>query len=147
MGYTTSLAIVPDAIERSDQIVRDQQRTIGQLRHIDRTAEVIAIVVPAFGERLRFSGDMAVILEERHHQPGADRRGSIPRAMLRGKNSALIFLRKHVAGVEDQTEVRGMCGLLHFGENRTSGRRIVLVLLGAGLAATIPGETEILTAA
>src|ERR1700686_1257840 len=53
------LAVVPDAIERSDEIVRDQQRTIRQLRHIDGATQVIAIVVPPLGKRLGLSCDVA----------------------------------------------------------------------------------------
>jgi hypothetical protein len=41
-----SLAVIPDAIERADEIVGDDKRTIVQLRHIDRTTQVIAVVVP-----------------------------------------------------------------------------------------------------
>src|ERR1700681_2730971 len=73
-----SLAVVPDAIERPDEIVRDQQRTVGQLRHIDRPTQVIAIVVPPLGKRLGLSCGVAVVLEERHHHTRADRHGSIP---------------------------------------------------------------------
>src|ERR1700709_812579 len=29
------LAVVPDTIQRSDQVVRDQKRTVGELRHVD----------------------------------------------------------------------------------------------------------------
>ena len=54
------LAVVPDAIERSDEIIRDQQRTIRQLRHVDGATQVIAIVVPPLGKRLGLSCGVAV---------------------------------------------------------------------------------------
>src|ERR1700755_509033 len=77
------LAVVPDTIERADKIVRDEQRTIRQLRHIDGAAEVIAIVVPPLGKRLGFSCSVAIVLEECDHQPSASGHGPIPGAVLR----------------------------------------------------------------
>src|SRR5712671_6673361 len=99
------LAVVPDAIERSDEIVRDEQRTIWQLRHIDGATQIIAIVVPPLGKWLGFSRGVTIVLEECHHYPSANGYGSIPGAVLRREDRALIFFRKHVARVEHQTEV------------------------------------------
>ena len=135
LRYVT-FAVVPDAIERSDEIVRDEQRTVVQLRHVDRTTQVIAVVVPPFGKRLGFPGDVTIVVfEERHHHAGADRHGSIPRTVLRREDRALILFRKHAARVEHQTEVCRMSGLLDLREDHVGRRRIVLVLVGARLAA------------
>src|ERR1700738_5029480 len=139
------LAVVPDAIERSDEIVRDQQRTIGQLRHIDGATQIIAIVVPSFGKRLGFSCGVTIVLEVRHHYPSADWHGPIPRTVLRREDRALILLRKHAAGVEHQTEVCRMSGLLNLRENHIGGGGVVLVFNGACTTAAIPGKAEILT--
>src|SRR5678816_789591 len=59
-----SLTVVPDAIKRADQIVRDKQRAVMHHRHVNRTPEVIAVVVPSFGKRLGLSRDVTVFLEE-----------------------------------------------------------------------------------
>src|SRR3954452_17958641 len=67
--------------------------------------------------------------------------------MLRGKNGALIFLRKHGAGVEDQAEVGCVRGLLHFGENNVRRRGIGLVFVAAGPSAAIPRKAKILARA
>ena len=69
----------------------------------------------------------------------------IPRAVLRREDRALIFLRKHRAGVENQAEVGRVSGLLHFRENHIRRRRIGLVFVGARATAAIPWEAEILT--
>src|SRR3954466_8823537 len=94
------LSIVPDAIKRSDEIVRDDKRTHVQLRYIDRTAQVVAIVVPTFGIGLGFASDVTILLEVSHHHPSPDRYNVIPRTMLRRKDRALILFRKHVTCVD-----------------------------------------------
>src|SRR5258708_14043019 len=138
------LAVVPDAIERSDQIVQNQQRSIGQLSDVDRTTEIIAIVVPALGERIGIPGNVTIVIEERDHHAGTDRYGAIPRAMLGREYRALIFLWKHGAGVEDETEVRCMSGLFDLRKHHIGRRGLVLVLNGPCPAAAIPREAEIL---
>src|SRR6202158_538195 len=65
--------------------------------------------------------------------------------MLGREDCALIFFRKHAAGVEHQTEVRRMSGLLNLRESYIGGRGIVLVFNGARTTAAIPGKAEILT--
>src|ERR1700730_8454147 len=65
--------------------------------------------------------------------------------MLGREDRALIFFRKHAAGVERQTEVCRVSGLLNLRENHIGGRSIVLVFNGARTTAAIPGKAEILT--
>src|SRR4051795_8696474 len=132
------LSIVPDAIKRSDEIVRHDERTVVQLRYIDWTTQVIAIVVPPFGKGLGFPSDVTIILEVSHHHPSPDRHSSIPRTMLRRKDRALILFRKHVTCVEHEAEVCGMSGLLYFREHHIRRWRIGLVLVSAHFAAAIP---------
>src|SRR5258708_11992643 len=89
------LAVVPDAIERSDQIVRNQQRSIGQLSDVDRTTEINAIVVRALGERLRLPGNVTIGLEHRDHHAGTERYGPILRAILVPDSQPLLSPRNH----------------------------------------------------
>src|SRR5688572_20456489 len=70
--------IIPDAIQRPGEIVRHQDRSVGQLRDIDRPAEILAVLgEPAFGEGFRLVR-RAVLLEAREHHACADRRRAIP---------------------------------------------------------------------
>src|SRR5580698_8111232 len=104
----------------------------------------MAVVVPAFRERDRGTGDMAVILEEGDHDSSADWHGAVPRAVLRREDRVLVLRRELVAGVEGEAEVGRMSDLLDFGEDHVGRRRIVLELVGAGVSAAVPRESELL---
>jgi hypothetical protein len=45
------LAVVPDTVDGADEIVGHQERSIPILLDVDRAAEIVAVVVPAFRER------------------------------------------------------------------------------------------------
>src|SRR5580693_3912355 len=94
------LAVVPDAVDGADEIVGYEERSIPILLDVDRAAEIVAVVVPAFGERDRRPGHMAVIFQEGDHDPRADRHGAVPRAVLGREDRILVFRREHVARVE-----------------------------------------------
>src|ERR1700722_11882143 len=87
---------------------------------------------------------MTVILEESDHDPGADRHGAVPRTVLRREDRILVFLRELVAGIEREAEVGRMRDLLDFGEDHVGWRRVGLELIGAGVSAAVPRETELL---
>src|SRR4051794_27643677 len=93
----TSSALVPDAVERTGEIVRHQDRSIRQLRDVDRPAEIFAVLgEPALGEHFRLVRG-AVLFDRREHHARANRRGAVPRAVLGGEDAAAIFLREHAA--------------------------------------------------
>ena len=113
------------------------------LRDVDRAAQVVTVVVPPLGERLRFAGDMTIVLQERHHQPRTDRYRAIPRAVLRREDRTPILLREHRAGVEHQSEIGRVRRLLDFGKHHTRRRRVGLVFIRPNPAAAVPRETEV----
>src|SRR5262245_21885915 len=48
-----SSALVPDAVDGAGEVVRDQDRSVGELRHVHRPAEIFAVLgEPAVGEHL-----------------------------------------------------------------------------------------------
>ena len=52
-GVAHSPPVIRDAIERAGEIVGHEDRAVGQLRDVDRAAEIFAVLgEPAFGERL-----------------------------------------------------------------------------------------------
>src|SRR3954447_25468973 len=64
--------------------------------------------------------------------------------MLSRKDGALILLREHVPGIEDEPEIRGMSCLLHLGENDVRWRGIILIFDGPCTSAPVPRKSEIL---
>src|SRR5690606_29450538 len=80
----------------------------------------------------------------REHDACADRRRTVPGAVLRGEDSATILIREHRSRIERQAEIGRV--RLHFDlrEGDFLRRLLVLVLRGADLAAAIPGESEML---
>src|ERR1700722_5143792 len=138
------LAVVPDAVDGADEVVGNEQRTVPILLDVNRAAEIVAVVIPAFSKRDRRSGDMAVILEEGHHETRANRHGTVPRAVLGREDRPLVLRRELVAGVEGEAEVGRVCDLLDFGEHGVSRRRLVLELVGPGMTAAVPREPELL---
>src|SRR6202021_2838867 len=75
-------AVVIDAVDRADKIVGHEQRSVPILLHVDRAAEIVAVVIPTFSKRDRRPGDMAVVLEESDHEARADRHRAVPRPVL-----------------------------------------------------------------
>src|ERR1700722_8594691 len=138
------LAVVIDAVDGADKIVGHEQRSIPILLHVDRTAEIVAVVIPAFSKRNRGPGDRAVILEESDHEARADRHGSVPRAVLGREDRPLVLRRELVAGVEGEAEVGRMSDLLDFGEDQVGRRRVGLEFVGAGVSAAVPWESKLL---
>src|ERR1700748_1276357 len=79
-------AVVPDAIQGTREIIGDQKRAIAELRHIDRPAQIFAVIgEPAFGKRLGLVGS-AIVLEGSYHHPRAHRNSTVPRAVLSGED-------------------------------------------------------------
>src|SRR4030088_2050714 len=104
----------------------------------------MTVLVPAFGERRRRPFDMAVLLEEGHHEARANRHGAVPRAVLGREDRPLVLRRELVAGVEGEAEVGRMRDLLDFGVYHVGRGRLGLELVGAGLSAAVPREPELL---
>src|SRR6476620_12576438 len=65
--------------------------------------------------------------------------------MLSRENRTLIFLRTHAAGIEDEPQIRCVCGLLHLGENDVCWRSIILVFDRARAPPSVPREPEVLS--
>src|SRR5580693_9881175 len=63
--------------------------------------------------------------------------------MLGREDRILVFLRELVARIERETEVGRMRDLLDLWEDHACGRRLVLVLVGAGMAAPVPWEAKV----
>src|SRR5690348_410853 len=137
-------AVIPDAIEGAGQIVRNQKRAVPELRDIDGTPEIFAVLVePTFSEGLGFAR-RAVLLEDSRHQARANRYGAIPGAVLSGKDRVLVFLREHPPGVKGHAEIRRVRDHLDLWEDHVGGRRLVLVFVGTGAASAVIRETEVL---
>src|SRR4051794_14840720 len=64
--------------------------------------------------------------------------------MLSREDGALILLREHVAGIEDEAEIGGMSCLLYLREDDVCRWSIILVFNRPCTSAPVPGETEIL---
>src|SRR3984957_299901 len=138
------LAVVPEAVDGADEVVGNEQRTVPILLDVNRAAEIVAVVIPAFSKRDRGPGDVAIILEEGHHEARANRHGAVPRAVLGREDRSLVLRRELIAGVEGEAEVGRMSDLLDFREDHVGRRRLGLELVGAGMSAAVPRESELL---
>ncbi len=76
-------SLVRNSIDRPDEIIRDQDRSVDILLDVHRSAQIPAGLLdqPSLGERHSLIC-AAVLVKRGEHDAGADRRRAVPRAVL-----------------------------------------------------------------
>src|SRR6476620_11653602 len=93
------LLAVGDAIDRAVPVVGYEQRTILQLQHIDRAADILVVFHEAGEERLQRL-HRAILVELCDHEVAANFFRPVPRAVPGDDGHVLVAFREHAAGVE-----------------------------------------------
>jgi hypothetical protein len=79
------ISFIGDPVQGAGEIVGDDERAVGELRHVHRTPVVGALFVePAFGENFRLVA-CAIGFQRGKRDPRADRYGSVPGTVLAKK--------------------------------------------------------------
>ena len=94
-----------EPIDRSEPVVRDQQRAVGSHHHVDRPPPGGAVLKPAGRELLVGRGPPRAVQADQH-DPVTDRIGPVPRPVFRDEDLALVPLRKRLARVKAHAQGR-----------------------------------------
>lgn len=124
--------VIPDTVDCTGKIIRDEQRTVFQHGDIHKPTEILTafLIQPAVSEDDSLIST-AFLVESGKHETRSEGCSPNPGTVLSGKDAALIFLGKHLTRVEHHSEICDVGILLDFREHRVRKWFAIVIIGGA----------------